>query len=143
MHQASRLSYRSWSKFSIGKDEETIKSCIIKLDAWITSVVNSTEKMSKIKPHNDITTGKRHPKRVNWGRTVPIDSVRWFMALLPQAATQFYGKVLESLKDVISKSGHTFDDEIGVKKAGNREYRLEKRLRYFTVTFKYPINCRY
>lgn len=83
------------------------------------------ENMSDIQPHNVITTSKRHRNRVDKGGIVPIDSVRRFTALLSQAAANFHSEVLDILKDVISKSDHTFEGKLGVKKSGNLEFRSQ------------------
>lgn len=153
-NEPARAAYRAFRKFPISASDESSIMTIVRLDALITSVIDTfasapNTPLSVSNPDSNAEPGispSPSNKRA-WsglkGGTIPLDVVRRFKSLLPIAVSQVHCEILQRMKSVIDDLGVAQDIELGVRLGDNVEERLSNIEREFTIAFRYPLNGRY
>lgn len=152
-NEPARLTYKQFRKYPISDGDECSIMSIVRLDALMTSVIDTLEETSNpCPPASERPSGTEfaskptntiNAKRGVKGGVIPLDVIRRFRSLLPLAASQLHSFILNEIKDVADESGIAPEWEFKVKLHGSVDARLANDKRQFTIAFRYPPNGRY
>lgn len=142
-NEPARKAFVMFRKSKIEEQNEMSALTIARMDALMTSVVDSFHDHSEISIsndgiHSDNPTDESQQKALLKGGRIPMTVLRRMQVLLPTAVSLLLQTSYDHLRKALSHDTALMKNELSVRAGGSDVERFDNEKRLHTVAFKYP-----